>query len=139
MELLKVMASFVAHNVQVGGHLLVTATQEGNMVPDPDTRSGRALRPWVPAQAHLIPVGELRDERRLGARDEGQTSAARGPAVAGLGDVGRPWSRRSGQGPRANFCASGACSGWVGGCTTTVVEARRPGTKGKLLRLGGQQ
>ena len=71
------------------------------------------------------------------ARDQGQTSAAWRPAVRGLGDVRRPWSRRGGQGPRANFYDSAACKGWVGKWTTTVVEERRPGTKGKLLRLKG--
>ena len=48
-------------------------------------------------------------------------------------------SGRGGQGPRANFCGSGASTGWVGGWTTTVVKALRRGTKGKLLRLKGQQ
>ena len=104
----------MAHKVQVGGHLLVTTTQEGNSHLDTDTRSGRLLPPWVLAQAHLMPV-------------------------RGLGDERRPGSRRGGEGPKANFCASRASSRWVGGCMTTVVEARRPGTKGKLLRLGGLQ
>ena len=104
----------MARKVQVGGHLLVTTTQESNLVLDPDTRTGRPLPPWVLAQAHLMLVG-------------------------GLGDQRRPGSRRHGQGPGANFCASMANSRWVGGCMTTLVEARRPGTKGKLLRLGGLQ
>ena len=81
------------------------------------------------------------DDRGRGAaaKDQGQTPAARRPAVGGLGDGRRPRLRRGGQGPRANFCSSVACSGWVGGWITTVVEALRPGTKGQLLRLKGQQ
>ena len=88
-QLLKVVASFVGHKVQVGGHLLVTTIQAGNPVLDPDTRSGRPLPAWVLVQAHLMPVGGLRDEQQ-------------------------PRSRRSGQGPRANSCGSVASSGWVG-------------------------
>ena len=61
---LKVVASCVVHKVQFDGHLLVTTTQEDNPVPDPDTRSGRLLPPWVPARAHLMPVRGLGDERR---------------------------------------------------------------------------
>ena len=38
-----------------------------------------------------------------------------------------------------NSCGSAACSGWAGVWTTTEVEARRPGTKGELMRLGGLQ
>ena len=104
----------MAHKVQVGGHLLVTTTQEGILELDPDTRSGRLLPAWVLTRAHLMPV-------------------------RGLGDERSPGSRRGGQGPRANFYASRASSRWDGGCMTTLVEARRPATEGKLLRLGGQQ
>ena len=97
---LKVVASFVAHKVQAGGHLLLTTTQEGNLVLDPDTRSGRTLPPWVLAQAHLMPVG-------------------------GLGCERRPKPRRGGQVPRANFCGSRASSRWVGECMTTLVKEQR--------------
>ena len=83
----------------------------GQSGPGPDTRSGRLLPPWVLARAHLMPV-------------------------RGLGDERRPRSRRGGQGPRANFCASRASSSWVGGWMTTLVETRRPVTEGELLRLG---
>ena len=192
----------MAHKVQVGGHLWVTTTQEDNPVLDPDTRSDRLLSPWVFAQAHLMPVRGLGDERRpvsrrgvqgprgnfcasrassrwvgvcmktlvearrratkgkllqLGvlqwvgwgmdddrgrgaaAKDPGRTFAARRPAVGGLGDGRRPRSRRGGRGARADFCGSAACSGWVGGRATTVVEALRPRNRGKLLRLKGQE
>ena len=112
--LLKVVASFMGHTVRVGGHLLLTRTQEGNLVQDPHTRSGRPLPPWVLTHSHLMPVG-------------------------GLGDERRPGSRRSSQGGRANFCGSAAYRGWVGGRTTTLVEARRPGPKSKLLQLAGLQ
>ena len=63
----------MVHKVQFDGHLLVTTTQEDNPVPEPDTRSGRLLPPWVPARANLMPV-------------------------RGLGDERRPWSRRNSQG-----------------------------------------
>ena len=73
------------------------------------------------------------------ASDQGQTPAARRPVVGRVEDRRRPRSRRGSQRPRAHFCSSLACSGWVGGGLTTVVEALRLGTKGQLLRLKGQQ
>ena len=59
--------------------------------------------------------------------------------MRGLGHERRPGSRRGGQGQRANFCASRASSRWVGGCMTTLVEARRPPTEDGLLRLSSLQ
>ena len=81
------------------------------------------------------------DDRGRGAaaKDQGRTPAARRPAVVVVGYGRRPRSRRGGQGPRANSCGSAACSGCGGVWTTTEVEARRPRTKGELLRLGGLQ
>ena len=70
-QLLKVVASCVAHKVQVGKHLFVTTTQEGNPDLDPNTRSGRLLPPWVLARAHLMPLRDLGDERRPGSRRGG--------------------------------------------------------------------
>ena len=77
--------------------------------------------------------------RGVAAKDQGRTPAARRPAVVVVGYGQRPRSRRGGQGPRADSCGSAACSGCGGVWTTTEVEARRPRTKGRLLRLGGRQ
>ena len=62
-----------------------------------------------------------------------------GLTVAVVGYGRRPRSRRGGQRPRANSCGTAASSGCGGVWTTTEVEARRPRTKGELLRLGGLQ
>ena len=77
----------MVHKVQFDGHLLVTTTQEDNLVPDPDTRSGRLLPPWVPARAHLMPPRGMNVDPDRGAMagDQGQTSAPQGLAVAGEG------------------------------------------------------
>ena len=73
------------------------------------------------------------------ANDQWQTPAARRPEVGGLGDVRRPWTRRSGQEPRAKSCGWTGKSRWVGRRTTTLFEALRPELKGQVLGLNGQQ